>query len=161
MFQLEKEEPLVIAMTNGDNESAVKKIVLDPDNGIVVTQDKTRKKRSTREGNLMEWFGNVKVLKNQSLSKLVLILFVFLGYTMKKIVLDPDNGIVVTKDKTRKKRSTKKGNLIEWFVNVKASKNQLGLILFVFSGYAIKKIVLDPDNGIVDTQRLGYSLIGQ
>ena len=77
------------------------------------------------------------------------------------MVLDPDNGIVVTKDKTRKKRSTKKGNLIEWFVNVKASKNQLGLILFVFSGYAIKKIVLDLDNGIDDSQRLGYSLIGQ
>ena len=56
--------------------------------------------------------------------------FQIIGYTMKKIVLDPDNGIVVTKDKTRKKRSTKKGNLIEWFVNVKASKNQLGLILF-------------------------------
>ena len=54
---MEKEEPLVIAMTNGDNESAVKKIVLDPDNGIVVTQDKTRKKRSTREGNLIEWVG--------------------------------------------------------------------------------------------------------
>ena len=54
---MEKEEPLVIAMTNGDNESAVKKIVLDPDNGIVVTQDKTRKKRSTKEGNLIEWFG--------------------------------------------------------------------------------------------------------
>ena len=56
-FQLEKEEPLVIAMTNGDNENAVKKIVLDPDNGIVVTQDKTRKKRSlatTRESNLIE-----------------------------------------------------------------------------------------------------------
>ena len=52
---MEKEEPLVIAMTNGDNESAVKKIVLDPDNGIVVTQDKTRKKRSTIEGNLIEW----------------------------------------------------------------------------------------------------------
>ena len=52
---MEKEEPLVIAMTNGDNESAVKKIVLDPDNGIVVTQDKTRKKRSTKEGNLIEW----------------------------------------------------------------------------------------------------------
>ena len=42
-------EPLVISMTNGDNEDAVKKIVLDPDNGIVVTQDKTRKKRSTAE----------------------------------------------------------------------------------------------------------------
>ena len=43
---MEKEEPLVIALTNGDNENAVKKIVLDPDNGIVVTQDKARKKRS-------------------------------------------------------------------------------------------------------------------
>ena len=64
---MEKEEPLVIAMTNGDNESAVKKIVLDPDNGIVVTQDKTRKKRFTKEGNLIEWFVNVKVSKNQSL----------------------------------------------------------------------------------------------
>lgn len=42
-----EEEPLVISMTNGDNEeAAVKKIVLDPDNGIVVTQDKARKKRS-------------------------------------------------------------------------------------------------------------------
>ena len=111
MFQLEKEEPLVIALTNGDNENAVKKIVLDPDNGIVVTQDKTRKKRSTREGNLIEGFGN-GFSKNHSKTcndnfGLIWfkIIFTFLGYAVKKIVLDPDNGIVVTQDKARKKRS--------------------------------------------------------
>ena len=44
----ETETPLVISMKNGDNKNS-KKIVLDPDNGIIVTQDKSRKKRSIEE----------------------------------------------------------------------------------------------------------------
>lgn len=48
----EAEEPLVIQMTNGDNED-VKKIVLDPNNGLVLTEDTKRsvfrKKRETAE----------------------------------------------------------------------------------------------------------------
>ena len=49
----EAEEPLVIQMTNGDNEDVKKKIVLDPNNGLVLTEDTKRsvfrKKRETAE----------------------------------------------------------------------------------------------------------------
>ena len=49
----------------------------------------------------------------------------FLGYLVKKIVLDPDNGIVVTQDKTRKKRSNKEGNLIELVGNILFFKKEI------------------------------------
>ena len=135
----------------------MKKIVLDPDNGIVVTQDKTRKKRSTKEGNLVEGFGN-GFSKNHSKTcsdnfGLIWfkIIFTFLGYAVKKIVLDPDNGIVVTQDKTRKKRSTRESNLIEWFwkyfffqkrnqSSMSDDKLEFGFkTIFMFLGYKAKK----------------------